>query len=417
MAVAAFQNRWAVLGLLVFARVGMAMQFQAVAPIAPLLVTDLDLSYAQIGTLIGVSTLAGVFLALPAGLLGRRFGDKAVALVALGLLTGGAVLFAQGTQYAVLLAGRLLSGIGMVLLNVQLTKMVTDRFAGSELATSMAILMTAWPFGIALALVSLGPVAAAYGWPLSTELTALLCAVALIGVAVFYRDAPSDAASGSAADMPKVWAIRTSEIILVLVAGLVWMLPNAGFIVFVSFAPTLLVATGMGMAAAGAMVSLVSWISTGSIPLGGWLTDRSGRHSAFIVIGLCACAALTWAMAAGGPVLLWMALFGIALGGWPGAVMTLPGQALSAPSRSTGFGLFYTVHYLGMTSLVPVAGWLRDRTGSAAAPVVFAGCLMLAGIGALGALRLLQRRWPVADGVQAPVPQGERREPGFDALE
>ncbi len=49
MAGLALTNRWAVLGLLFFARLGVAVQFQAVPPLVPFLVRDLGLSYAQVG--------------------------------------------------------------------------------------------------------------------------------------------------------------------------------------------------------------------------------------------------------------------------------------------------------------------------------------------------------------------------------
>jgi hypothetical protein len=41
------------LGLILLARVSMAMQFQSIAPAGPLLVADLTLSYAELGLLIG----------------------------------------------------------------------------------------------------------------------------------------------------------------------------------------------------------------------------------------------------------------------------------------------------------------------------------------------------------------------------
>jgi nitrate/nitrite transporter NarK len=40
-------------------------------------VADLALSYAQLGTLMGFYLLPGAFLALPGGMLGARFGDRA----------------------------------------------------------------------------------------------------------------------------------------------------------------------------------------------------------------------------------------------------------------------------------------------------------------------------------------------------
>ena len=146
----AMQNRWVVLALVVVARTAMGFQFQSVAAVGPFLVADLGLSYAELGTLIGLYLLPGVVLALPGGLLGARFGDRAVVLAALGLMTlGGAGLAAAGSL-AVAAAGRLVSGAGGVLLTIQATKIVTDWFAGRELATALGLMLAAWPLGIAL---------------------------------------------------------------------------------------------------------------------------------------------------------------------------------------------------------------------------------------------------------------------------
>jgi len=60
-------SRWGVLGLVLVARTAMAFQFQSVAAVGPLLVADLGLSYAQLGTLIGFCLLPGAILAIPGG--------------------------------------------------------------------------------------------------------------------------------------------------------------------------------------------------------------------------------------------------------------------------------------------------------------------------------------------------------------
>ena len=69
-------NRWAVLAFVTVARTAMGFQFQSVAAVGPFLVADLGLSYAELGTLIGLYLMPGAFLALPGGLLGARFGDR-----------------------------------------------------------------------------------------------------------------------------------------------------------------------------------------------------------------------------------------------------------------------------------------------------------------------------------------------------
>ena len=388
-------NRWSVLALLFFARASMAMQFQSIAPLATLLVEELRLNYTQIGLLIGLFMFPGIFIALPGGLLGQRFGDKAVVLAGLALQAVGSLLLANADVFPVAFAARLLGGMGMVLLNVQLTKIVNDWFTGQEISTSMGILMTAWPFGMALALSTLGYVAEAWGWRAAIHVTTGYSALSLVLVGLFYRDLAAASPRHDEA-RPPLWVISNRELALITIAGLVWVLPNAGFIVVLGFTPALLIAGGMGLAAAGFLVGLMSWITIGSIPLGGWLTDRTGRGNGFIVTGVILNALAVALIPLGAPVLGCAVLFGLTMGGWPGAIMALPDQVLSPRGRSTGFGVFYTVYYALMAALLPVAGWLQDLTEQATASVLFGALLLVNTPVALLAFRLLQRRWAPA---------------------
>lgn len=399
----ALGNRWAVLALLFATRASMAMQFESVPPVATHLVAAWGIGYAQVGLLIGLYMFAGIALALPGGLLGQRLGDKTVMLLGLFTMTGGTALFAAAPSYDVAFAGRLLGGVGVVLLNVQLTKVTNDWFAGERIATAMAILMTAWPLGIALALSTLGFVAEVAGWRVAIAVPGVYSAVMLVLMAVLYRDPPAvQKAAAPGGGPPALWAISGTELVLIVAVGLVWVLPNAAFIVFFSFTPVLLQTRGISVALAALITGVASWISMGSIPLGGALTDRTGRVNAFIVGGAITCAAISAAMPLDGSPWLWVVLYGLAVGLGPGAIMSLPGQVLSPGGRSTGFGVFYTVFYLGMASLVPLAGWLQDRTGSPMASLLFGSALMAATVAALLGLRALQRHWTRAP---APVPE------------
>ena len=69
-------RRWLILAVVALARIGFGYQFQTVATLGPDLVRRFHLDYATLGTLIGAYMLFGAFLALPLGLLGRRFGDR-----------------------------------------------------------------------------------------------------------------------------------------------------------------------------------------------------------------------------------------------------------------------------------------------------------------------------------------------------
>jgi fucose permease len=75
--------------------------------------------------------------------------------------------------------------------------------------------------------------------------------------------------------------------------------------------------------------------------------------------------------------------------------MALSAQATSADNRGPGLGVFYTWYYVGMAICPALAGTTRDITGSAAAPVLFAGALMLLTLLLVLFFRFIQRQWPI----------------------
>jgi MFS family permease len=131
------RNRWTMLAVLFLARTAMSFQFQSVGSLSPFLVPDLGLDYAVLGTLIGLYMLPGLVIALPGGVLGRRFGETRMCLLGLALITLGGLLMGLAETYALATIGRVIAGVGGVIINVLLTKMVADWFAGPEM-------MTAW---------------------------------------------------------------------------------------------------------------------------------------------------------------------------------------------------------------------------------------------------------------------------------
>src|SRR5262245_6088199 len=99
-------SRWLMLALIFVARVSLGLQFQSIAPVASFLVADLALSYSQLGLLIGLYLLPGTVIALPGGMLGQRFGNRRVALFALGFMAGGGIVTVIAHSFWVACAGR-----------------------------------------------------------------------------------------------------------------------------------------------------------------------------------------------------------------------------------------------------------------------------------------------------------------------
>ena len=382
-------SRWFALGLILLARISMAMQFQSVAPVAPLLIADLALSYTQIGLLIGLYLLPGTVLALPGGLLGERFGNRRVVLWALALMVGGGLTTAASDSLWQAGAGRLGSGAGGGLLTLILSKMTAEWFTGREISTAMGVMLTGWPIGIALGTALFGAIAAASSWRFVQHLTAALAAVAFVLLALLYRDAPgvgtSHAALRFVPHLPaRGWA-------LALTAGFAWMLFNVGFIVLVGFGPGVLVSRGATLARAGFLVSLAVWVSAITVPLGGAVVDRWRRPDLAITVGCLVTALAIAAMPLLPAPLVWLLMAGVMAGLPPGAIVAFVPRSVRPEQFASAFGIFYATYYLGMAAFQPVAGLLRDLTGGAAAPLFFAaGTIVLAAVTS-GVFRWIER--------------------------
>src|SRR5262245_12419373 len=135
-------NRWVALAIVFVTRTSMGFQFQAVASVAPLMVADLGLSYAQLGTIVGIYMLPGAFFALPGGVIGQRFGERRVVVAGLALMVIGGALTASAGGFVLATAGRVVSGIGAVLMNILLARLTSDWFAGKELSTALPVMLT-----------------------------------------------------------------------------------------------------------------------------------------------------------------------------------------------------------------------------------------------------------------------------------
>jgi cyanate permease len=381
-------DRWLMLCVLFLARTAMAYQFQTVGAVGPILVEELSIDFAVLGTIIGLYMLPGVVFALPGGVLGQRFGAKRIVLLGLGFMTVGGTL-TTANSFVVLAGGRLISGIGAVLINVMMTKMIADWFAGRKIVTAMSIFIASWPFGLAIGLITFPPLAGTFSWSTVMWAGACVAFACLLLVALIYRDPP-----GAAPLQASTMRIDLSSIewTLVSIAGAIWSTYNVGYIVLISFLPELFVTRGYSLADASRIVSLLGWALIPSVPLAGYFADRLfGRPNLLMLGGFAT-------VAAGAIILPFvnapMSIFAVivfAIGVPAGLIMALPAQALNPSNRAAGMGIFYTSYYAAMAFLPALAGVTRDVSESASAGAVFAsGMMMLAMLG-LAAFRVTQR--------------------------
>ena len=355
------QNRWAVLALLFTVRLAMAFQFQAAGAVSPAFMKEFGVALADIGLLISLYLAPGIVIAVPSGAIGRRFGDKPVVLFGLSLMILGGLIMAFATTWPWQLAGRLVAGVGGVLRNVLMSKMVTDRFAGKEIATAMAIFVNSWPAGIALALVVL-PALAQSGIFAVAIATVIFALIGMVLLAAFYTSPSAGAAGVGVTAWPSGAALCA-----VLVAGSIWGLFNAALGMVFGYGTALLTERGWSLAAAGSATSLMLWVVALSVPLGGLLSDRTGRPREVMLGGFVLAALILYISARSEHVVFWFILLGIASSLPAGAIMALPSRVLAADARAAGMGLYFTMFYVFIVGAPILAGILAVQIGTSRA--------------------------------------------------
>src|SRR5437868_1080292 len=279
-------NRWGILAILFIIRAIMAIQYQSVAGLAPLLERDLGLDLTDVGILIGLYMAPGMILALPGGAIGRKLGDKTGVLLGLALMVAGGALMGSTGSWTLQIGGRLMAGVGGVLLSVLLSNMMADWFPPEEIGTATALLMISWPVGLALSLMVVPAIGARYSAAIANETVSGLAVIGFVLLAVFYH--PRASIRKAVARIH----LQPNSAALVVGAATAYTLYVIGYGMVVNFAPSMLVERGWSMTEAGATTSIVIWIGVASTLVGGALADKTGRHNLISVASYLAFAVL-----------------------------------------------------------------------------------------------------------------------------
>jgi MFS family permease len=173
------------------------------------------------------------------------------------------------------------------------------------------------------------------------------------------------------------------------------MFINGAYLVLLSFAPVFLNEQGDSFAAAGRVVSLMSWVFLFSLPLGGYLASRFRAPNVVMFTGLLGSALVGGLIFYADAPFVTFTLFGILYAASAPVVASLPAEILRPETRGPGFGIYYVWYFAGSAFLPMVGGYLKDLTGTAASSVLFAVAMMIATLILVGLFRLAQVYVPV----------------------
>ena len=139
----------------------------------------------------------------------------------------------------------MISGLGAVFVNVLMTKMVTDWFAGREIVAAMAFFVSSWPLGIALGLIAFPPLAT----PVSGHRSVMFVTAAVVAISwCWLRWSIARRPMRRRSDTARLHiGLSRREWLLISLAGFVWGSFNAGYVILISFLPDLFAHRGYAL--------------------------------------------------------------------------------------------------------------------------------------------------------------------------
>lgn len=175
----------------------MALQVSSLgfSPLLPAIQREFNASYTQIGLFTGVYGLMAILLSVPAGLLARRYGEKAVLSTGLLIVAAGLLVLSRAHDFTLGMTGRVIWLLGyrlsFVCVMIAIALTAPPRLKGSTMGilgslSSLASVFGA-PFGSRIEQI--------FGWRGSIVAFAGLALLGLLIFAFFYRRGPGNPAT------------------------------------------------------------------------------------------------------------------------------------------------------------------------------------------------------------------------------
>ena len=364
-----------------------------ISPLVPAITEAFAVTNATVGLALSGMWLAYAFSQFPSGVLGDRYGERTVILVAVGSTAIAALLIAVSPSIYGFMLFTVVLGAGAGLHYSVATTFLTRQF--DDIGRAIGVHVSGGPLAGLVAPPAAALVGARYGWR-----TGILLGVA-VAVPVFavfaWRIRPTQPlrpdqrmrerfALGPLAELLSRPRIVFTTVLATL-GAFTWQATA-------SFLPTFLkVGGGLSTALSALLFSLYFLVHGGTQPVTGSISDRIGRDTTVMltmaagVVGYSLLVVATRDGIGGVPVVSGVLLIGLAMS-WGAPLQSRFMDLLSDAERGAGFGLVRTVYMVFGASGSVVVGAVSDVAGWAVAFGLLAGVMAL-GLSALATNRAL----------------------------
>ncbi|MGE0651241.1 MAG: MFS transporter [Alphaproteobacteria bacterium] len=352
-------------------------------PLIPLLKEEFDVSYAALGLMISVRSLATGFLQLPMGFLVDRFGGKNVltfGLIAMSLSVG---MIALVPDYTWTLAAMALLGVGVATIRPSNYTILNASMPPTFIGRSFGINMFAGHSGRVVAPPLIIFAAALWGWRVAVLIAAGIGLLTTIAIVTQWQHVRDDAAarreSKGAGFVSEVRVLASYSVLLFFFFYLLQALATNGLHSFVVAALAELHQTPLGAASTALTAYLIA--SAVGVLAGGFLVDKTPRHELVAVAALVASAALLVALGTVSLPIVVVIVVMAAIGIFQGTVRPARDMMIRDILPKEAFGKAISMVATGAAIggfIAPVTfGWIMDIGQAQWLFYLLAACLVL----------------------------------------
>lgn len=356
--------RFALISLLALAMAaGTATQF-AVPVLGPLLLTDLGMSRAQLGTLTSAFYVVGALTSPAAGRLTDRVGGRTG--VAATFLLGAVGLAGLGIAptYPFLILAAAVGGLSAAASNPATNRLVLAAVGDGHRGLVVGFKQSGVQLGALMSGAILPTLGVAVGWRPTLVLSGT---AALLGIVAVLAIIPADADRGRGTRLDTAPGSSHPTVTVLCIFA---VLMGLGIASVTTYLPVFAVEQlGVSIATAGLVTSVVGLLGIASRLAWGLAADRVPDAmrilpvlgiGAMVGIGLLAAATSlgTWAMWLGA------AVFGATAMGWNGVAMLVAMTTVPPERAGWATGRVILFFYIGLVISPVPFGVLADRTGS-----------------------------------------------------
>ncbi len=350
---------WVVLFAIYLATLAAPLNQTKAPPLLPILRETFGLDYGSAGQFIGIFSIMGFVLALPAGFILQKIGIKITGLIAVGSLMVGSALGALAEGAVMLFSARFIEGTGMGLIMVAAPAAISLWFPAEKRGLPMGLWASSVGVGIIAALNLAPKLEAAYNWQAVWWAGAAFAAIAFVLFGILFRMPKGDEIPAAPAqNTPETPEDKPVSLTKAMANASLWMVAisfgvyNLTVMAWNGLYPDFLnTERGYSLEDASSISSLLMLAGIFAGPIGGFISDRIGSRKKMIVVPFIVLAVLFLFpfSVTGGNIMAVMIVAGIMVGIIAPVILAAVPEIMKKPETiGIGMGVAALCQNLGM---------------------------------------------------------------------